>query len=438
MAIGVPAQQQQVRQAFERQNPLSDRFGMKAFHHIEFYCGDAINTASRFSWGLGMPMVAKSDQSTGNPVHASYVLRSHDLTFVFTAPYATHLAVAADKVQRLSAPPTSPLPGFDADKAYAFFRAHGMAARAIGIEVEDAAAAYEQCTANGGTGVLAPTDCGNGVTVSEVAAYGDVVLRFVSYGQGVDAHSGAFLPGFQDISAPKGAGGEAWPATYGIERVDHAVGNVWDMMEAVERLGGMTGMHRFAEFTAEDVGTVDSGLNSVVLASNNEVVLLPLNEPTYGTKRKSQIQTYLEQNVGPGLQHLALKTNDIIGTLRLMKERSHMGGFEFLDAPGEAYYSDLPARVPELTPQQVSELQELGVLADKDDQGILLQIFTKPCGDRPTFFIEIIQRIGCEDAVELPGGQVQMVQRGGCGGFGKGNFRALFKSIEDYEKKLGV
>jgi 4-hydroxyphenylpyruvate dioxygenase len=277
---------QQVQQVFQRVNPETDRFVIKKFHHIEFCCGDAINTASRFSWGLGMPMVAKSDQSTGNTEHASYVLRSEDLTFVFTAPYAVPAAAAA--AAATAAPSTSPFPGFDASRAHAFFSKHGLAGRAIGIEVEDAAAAYEACVAHGGEGVTAPIESATGYTVSEVAAYGDVVLRFVS--PAAD-WSEPFLPGFESIEQPQSEqSANQQASSCGLHRIDHAVGNVWDLSEAVKRIGGMTGMHNFAEFAAEDVGTLDSGLNSVVLASNDEMVLLPLNEPTYGTPRKSQIQ----------------------------------------------------------------------------------------------------------------------------------------------------
>jgi len=203
------------------------------------------------------------------------------------------------------------------------------------------------------------------------------------------------------------------------------------MTHTVNHISAMTGMHHFAEFDSEDVGSLESGLNSVVLASDNEMVLLPINEPTYGMKRKSQIQTYLEQYGGEGLQHLALKTSNIIETLTKMKNQ--IGGFEFLEPPPPTYYNDLKQRIPELGEETVFLLEKLGVLADKDDQGILLQIFTAPCGDRPTFFIEIIQRIGCEESIDIPGVGPAVVQRGGCGGFGKGNFKALFKSIEDFQ-----
>eukprot|EP01033_Poteriospumella_lacustris_P000194 gene194-129_t len=197
----------------------------------------------------------------------------------------------------------------------------------------------------------------------------------------------------------------------------------------------MTGFHDFAEFVAEDVGTLDSGLNSMVLANNNELILLPINEPTFGTKRKSQIQTYLEQYQGEGVQHIALLTENIFQTLAKMKAFEESGiGFSFQAPPDRDYYTRVVDRlggIAPLTEAQFEEAKKFGVLIDRDDQGMLLQIFTKPIGDRPTLFLEVIQRIGCADSDSK-------IQRPGCGGFGKGNFKDLFKSIEDYEKSLGL
>lgn len=220
---------------------------------------------------------------------------------------------------------------------------------------------------------------------------------------------------------------------YSLVRLDHAVSNVPKLFEAVDYLVNATGFHEFSEFTAEDVGTVDSGLNSMVLASNNEHILLPINEPTFGTKRKSQIQTYLEANNGPGIQHLALMTNDIFLTMSEMRKRTQVGGFDFMPAPGPEYYAKIESRLGKdvLPAADLKRLEELGLLIDKDDQGILLQVFTRPVGDRPTLFLEIIQRIGCD---RTPTGE-KKEQTGGCGGFGKGNFSELFKSIEDFEKE---
>ncbi|TYZ59563.1 hypothetical protein PybrP1_011641 [[Pythium] brassicae (nom. inval.)] len=404
---------------FVRHNPMSDRFDVRNFHHVEFYCGDATNTSKRFQWGLGLNLVAKSDQSTGNHEGASYVTQSNDVKIVFTAPYALETEKDPDA--------KFPLPGFDMEFAHKFTQTHGLAIRALGIAVGDAKEAYEKSVKNGGVGVLEPktmTDKASGKTavISEVKLYGDVVIRWVS-----GDFDGPYLPGYEAVAAGP-------DLSIGIQRFDHCVGNVPKLIEAVEYVVGFTGFHEFSEFTAEDVGTVDSGLNSMVLASNNEMVLLPVNEPTFGTPRKSQIQTYLEQNVGPGLQHMALKTDDIFRTLAEMRQRSFLGGFEFMPRPEKGYYERLPARIGnDLSPKQYAQIEELGLLVDKDDQGILLQIFTKPLGDRPTVFFEIIERVGC--MLDISG---RLEQAAGCGGFGKGNFSELFKSIEEYEKTLNV
>ncbi|CAI5708689.1 unnamed protein product [Hyaloperonospora brassicae] len=403
---------------FQQFNPRTDRFDVHQFHHVEFYCADATNVSRRFAWGLGLTAVGKSDQSTGNHVSASYVVQSGAVKLVFTAPYALETAKAPDAA--------SPLPGYDPSFAQQFVLKHGLAVRAVGIEVDDAAVAYDLSVQHGGRGVLEPhtlTDNKSGATttVSEVELYGDVVIRWVS-----GDLSGAFVPGYDTCGCPDNG--------IGIQRLDHCVGNVPQLLEAVKYVAGFTGFHEFAEFTADDVGTLDSGLNSLVLASNNEMVLLPMNEPTHGTKRKSQIQTYLEQNVGAGLQHMALKTNDIFHTLAEMRKRSHMGGFEFMPKPNKVYYDQMPKRIGDaLTTEQYQQIEQLGLLVDKDEQGILLQIFTKPLGDRATVFFEIIERVGCMR--DIAG---RLEQAAGCGGFGKGNFSALFKSIEEYEMSLNV
>ncbi|ETV83981.1 4-hydroxyphenylpyruvate dioxygenase [Aphanomyces astaci] len=402
---------------FVRHNPKSDRFTMHKFHHVEFYCQDATNVSKRFGWGAGLNLVAKSDQSTGNHAYASYVMQSGDLQLVITAPYSR---------QNQKTTSTAPLPHFDVPFAHEFCAKHGLAVRAMGISVEDAKAAYDISVANGGEGVTPPqelTDAATGQVsvVSEVKLYGEVVLRFVS-----GNFAGRFLPGYENVEGPD--------VSIGLQRLDHAVGNLPNLLEAMDYVCGFTGWHEYAEFTAEDVGTVDSGLNSMVLANNTETILLPMNEPTFGTKRKSQIQTFLEQNEGPGLQHMALKTNDIFHTLAEMRKRTHLGGFDFMPKPSAAYYKNLPAKIGDVfTAAQYEKIEQLGLLVDKDDQGILLQIFTKPLGDRPTCFFEIIERVGCMEEI---GGRLE--QAAGCGGFGKGNFSELFKSIEEYERTLDV
>ncbi|XP_045787079.1 4-hydroxyphenylpyruvate dioxygenase [Trifolium pratense] len=413
---------------FVRANPKSDRFKVKRFHHVEFWCTDATNTARRFSWGLGMPIVAKSDLSTGNLKHASYLLRSGDLNFLFSAAYSPSISLSSPSS-------TASIPTFDASTCFAFSASHGLAVRAVAVEVEDAELAFTTSVNHGAIPVAPPVNLENGVKLAEVRLYGDVVLRYVSYNnpndnpnQNPDPNH-RFLPGFESVSDESSNSS----LDFGIRRLDHAVGNVPELSSALKYLKEFTGFHEFAEFTAEDVGTSESGLNSVVLANNEETVLFPMNEPVYGTKRKSQIETYLEHNEGAGLQHLALKSEDIFRTLREMRKRSGIGGFEFMPSPPPTYYRNLKNRVGDvLSDEQIKECEELGILVDRDDQGTLLQIFTKPIGDRPTIFIEIIQRVGCM----LKDEEGKEYQKGGCGGFGKGNFSELFKSIEEYEKTL--
>ncbi|KAL2938789.1 4-hydroxyphenylpyruvate dioxygenase [Bienertia sinuspersici] len=404
---------------FVRINPKSDLFPVKRFHHIEFWTGDATNVSRRFSWGLGMPIVAKSDLSTGNSVHASYLLRSGNLSFLFTSAYSPTISS--------SSPSSASIPTFNPSQFTSFLTAHGLAVRAVAIEVESADAAFDTSVSHGAIPCSPPTHLPNGVALAEVHLYGDVVLRYISYGKDTDASS--FLAGFEEMPEEASFRG----LDFGLRRLDHAVGNVPELGPAMEYVKKFTGFHEFAEFTAEDVGTSESGLNSAVLANNDETVLMPMNEPVYGTKRKSQIQTYLEHNEGAGLQHLALMSEDIFWTLREMRKRSGVGGFEFMPRPPPTYYRNLRGRAKGvLSEEQMKECEELGILVDMDDQGTLLQIFTKPIGDRPTMFIEIIQRIGC--MVKDESGK--LYQKGGCGGFGKGNFSELFKSIEEYEKTL--
>ncbi|GJM90301.1 hypothetical protein PR202_ga06568 [Eleusine coracana subsp. coracana] len=408
-AAPAPADQASFRlvghRRFVRSNPRTDRFHALSFHHVELWCTDAASAAGRFSFGLGAPLAARSDLSTGNSAHASLLLRSGSLAFLFTAPYARGVDAA-----------TASVPSFAAD--------HGLAVRAVAVRVADAADAFRASVAAGARPAFEPADLGLGFRLAEVELYGDVVLRYVSYPD--DDEGLPFLPGFEDVTTP-GA------LDYGLTRFDHIVGNVPDLAPVAAYVAGFTGFHEFAEFTAEDVGTAESGLNSVVLANNAETVLLPLNEPVHGTKRRSQIQTYLDHHGGPGVQHMALASDDVLRTLREMRARSAMGGFEFLAPPPPNYYDGVRRRAGDvLSEQQIKECQELRVLVDRDDQGVLLQIFTKPVGDRPTLFLEIIQRIGCMEKDE----RGQEYQKGGCGGFGKGNFSELFKSIEEYEKSL--
>jgi len=399
---------------FKRHNPMADRFEMTDFDHLELWCHDATSVARRFATAFGMQMVAATDVDSGNHKYSSYCIQCENVRFVFTAPYYTD---APDSTKTR----TETFPHLDTACMETFIKRHGVAGRSIGIRVKDATEAYKQAVANGGTSCTEPTtitDDNGTMTYSEVFYYEDVVLRFI---QGREEYKGAFMPGYVDSGRPS--------ISYGLKRIDHIVSNVPCLADIAEHVEKVLGFHEFSEFTAEDVGTLDSGLNSMVMANNSETVLLPINEPTFGTRRKSQIQSYLEHHRGPGVQHIAISTPDIIGTLRQMHAQSNFGGVEFMGNPGAAYYEDhVPKKMDGMVSQEtIDECRKYNILIDRDEEGGLLQIFTKPLFDRPTLFIEIIQRLGCP----LPDGS----QKPACGGFGKGNFGALFKSIEDYEKK---
>ena len=462
------------KQYFREQSFCSEHLGTLGFHHVEFYAGDALMTAKRFELALGIPITCWSSLATGNDKCVTYGLEcgveddnnvepGDGVRFLITAPLSRAMQQQQQETNRnggagsnvqMTAP--NPLPGYDINHAHEFYAKHGLAVRAVGIEVEDANKAFTAAVDNGAVGSMEPSvipshydkDNKKECRVAEVELYGDVVLRFISFHvsaekNGDDSEASSertpFLPHLATYPSYKSS-----KPTYGLSRIDHTVGNVPNLLKAQEYIQKFTGYHPFAEFTPDDIGTVDSGLNSVVLASNSEAVLLPLNEPTEG-KRKSQIQTYLEQNEGSGLQHIAIKTNDIFDTIsKIRYAEENLGGFELMVRPSAGYYRELPSRLGDkLTKDQYTRLEELGILADADEEGVLLQVFTKPLGDRPTLFIEIIQRIGCiiedddfDEVVDSASRRIR--ERPGCGGFGQGNFRELFKAIEDHEKTLKV
>jgi 4-hydroxyphenylpyruvate dioxygenase len=232
---------------FVRHNPKSDRFEILKFDHLEFWCQDATNFSRRFTWGLGMREVANSNLSTGNKHYALSVLQSQNITFAFTAPYLNPNDHEGSRF---------PHPVYDQEQAHQFIKVHGLAVRAIGIRVSDATAAYEQCVANGGFGVLAPVTLvdeatGTDLTISEVRSVDDTVFRWIS-----GSYIGPFLPNCNLVASPD--------INYGLDRIDHIVTNVPVLFDVVDHLMGVIGLHEFAEFTAADVGTLNSGLNSMV------------------------------------------------------------------------------------------------------------------------------------------------------------------------------
>ena len=271
----------QDRRKLRGQTHDTEHIGSLGFHHVEFYCGDAKSTAQRFSLALGMPIVGTTGQHTGNDQCVSYGLQSGNLQFLLTAPYSQAMAGRATTTPDMVLDAPDPLPHFVPSEAHAFFAKHGLAARAVGLLVKDAAKAFDASVVNGAVPVLEPTlveACpaqagGVPCTMAEVELYGDVVLRYVSYESKPDPKL-PFLPHLAPVASRR--------TTYGLQRIDHAVGNVPNLQQALERVATFTGFHEFAEFTPEDVGTVESGLNSVVLASDSESVLLPLNEPVSG------------------------------------------------------------------------------------------------------------------------------------------------------------
>lgn len=276
----------------------SETIGSLGFHHVEFYCGDAKNTASRFALALGMQVVGETGQNTGNAQCTSYGLVSGDFRLLLTAPYSVEASQATELTEgAVEGTAPNPLPSFSVSDAHSFFRKHGLAARAVGIEVIDAQKAFRASVALGAKPHLEPTympackaqldESENtvGCHVAEVVLYGDVVLRYVSFDSADTDNDGDHHTKVRPRHLPHLApikGKMAERETFGIQRIDHAVGNVPNLKEILDHVSSFTGFHEFAEFTAEDVGTVDSGLNSVVLASDSESVLLPLNEPTQG------------------------------------------------------------------------------------------------------------------------------------------------------------
>jgi 4-hydroxyphenylpyruvate dioxygenase len=283
---------------------------------------------------------------------------------------------------------------------------HGDGVKDIALRVSDAEAAYHEALRRGGRSVLAPTvteDAGGRVVKASIAAYGDTIHSFIAR----DGYEGAFMPGFRAIESPPPA-----PET-GIAAIDHIVGNVelGKMDEWVGYYRDILGFRQLIHFDDQDISTEYSALMSKVMANGSGRIKFPINEPAEG-RRKSQIEEYLEYYGGPGVQHIALATGDILACVDVLREQ----GISFLRVP-EAYYTEVAARVGRID-ERIEDLAQRGVLVDRDDEGYLLQIFSRPMQDRPTLFLEIIQRKGSR-------------------GFGKGNFKALFEAIEREQEQRG-
>jgi 4-hydroxyphenylpyruvate dioxygenase len=353
----------------------ADFLPLNGTDHVEFYVGNARQAAYYYRAAFGMQLVAYSGPETGNRGRASYVVQQNKIRFVLTTPL--ELGNIAAHVER-----------------------HGDGVHDIALWVDDAEAAYRETTRRGARGVRKPEELRDDhgeVRISAIAAYGDTIHSFVERRN----YRGAFLPGYAAVDGP-----DAVARPVGLEHIDHMVGNVgWgEMNHWVEFYQKVMGFQLYQHFDDNDISTEYSALMSKVMANGNGRVKFPINEPAEG-KRKSQIEEYLEYYKGPGVQHIAMATDNIVETVAKLRAQ----GVEFLRVPG-TYYQALANRVGKID-EPLDQLAELGILVDRDDEGYMLQIFTRPVEDRPTVFYEVIQRKGSRS-------------------FGKGNFKALFEAIE--------
>jgi len=373
-----------MQELIEKTSPAkADFLPLNGTDHVEFYVANARQAAYYYRAAFGMQLAAYSGPETGNHERASYVVQQNKIRFVLTTPLRP-----------------------DNDIAQHILR-HGDGVRDIALWVDDAEAAYRETTERGARGVRRPEvlrDESGEVRVAAIATYGDTIHSFIERRN----YRGAFLPGYAAVTE---ADRVARPV--GLRHIDHMVGNVgWgEMNRWVEFYEKVMGFRLYQHFDDKDISTEYSALMSKVMANGNGRVKFPINEPAEGRK-KSQIEEYLEFYKGPGVQHIAIATDDIVATVSKLSVQ----GVEFLRVPG-TYYADLERRVGKIE-EPVSKLEELGILVDRDDEGYMLQIFTRPVEDRPTLFYEIIQRKGSRS-------------------FGKGNFKALFEAIEREQELRG-
>ncbi len=359
-----------------------DVFPINGTDFIEFYVGNARQAAHFYQTAFGFDLVAYRGPETGVRDRVSYVLKQDKLRFVLTAALG----------------PTGPV----ADHV----RTHGDGVRDLAWWVEDAREAFRLAVARGAVPEAEPRvleDAHGQVVIAAIRTYGDTIHSLVER----KPYTGAFMPGFEPMASRMAV------TPTGIRYVDHCVGNVelGRMNEWVGFYERVMGFRNLVSFDDHDISTEYSSLMSKVMSNGNERIKLPINEPAAGRK-KSQIDEYLEFYGGPGVQHIALATSDIVATVSAMQAR----GVEFLTVPN-TYYEDLLGRVGPID-EDLAALQQLGILVDRDDEGYMLQIFTKPTQDRPTLFYEIIQRKGARS-------------------FGKGNFKALFEAIEREQARRG-
>jgi 4-hydroxyphenylpyruvate dioxygenase len=364
-----------------------DELPLRRVDHIRFFVGNARQSAYFYRNAFGFDVIAYAGLETGSPHEAGYVLRQGRITFVLASPlHADH-------------PENGRL------------LLHGDGVQDIALEVDDVRAAYQTAVARGAVGAKPPAlvEDDNGVFEhAAIRTYGDTIHSFINR----DRYRGVFAPGYKPLDADRYS-----PKTFhpvGLKAIDHIVGNVEEgkMNEWVRFYEKVLGFSQLVHFDDKDISTEYSALMSKVVQNGTGRIKFPINEPAKA-RRRSQIDEYLQFNGGPGVQHIAMATGDIIETVRAMRHND----VSFLRVP-PAYYDLLPERIG-IIKEDLADLAELGILADRDDEGYMLQIFTKPVADRPTVFFEIIQRHGSRS-------------------FGKGNFKALFEAIEREQARRGT
>ncbi|EXJ80924.1 4-hydroxyphenylpyruvate dioxygenase 1 [Capronia epimyces CBS 606.96] len=379
----------------------------RGYDHVHWYVGNAKQAAAFYVSRMGFERIAYRGLETGSRLVASHVVRNGDVTFVLTSPLQSPDCTTAslslsDEDRRLLA------------EIHDHLRAHGDAVRDVAFEVDDVAGLYDAAVAKGAHSHQPPqtiSDKSGSAMYAQIRTYGDTIHTLVDRQQ----YTGVFLPGYRAVTEVEKTA--KYLPRVDLEAIDHCVGNQdWDEMEAAcEYYERALGFHRFWSVDDKAICTDYSALKSIVMASPDEKIKMPINEPAKGLK-KSQIEEYVDFYNGAGVQHIALRTDDIITTVTNLKER----GIEFISVP-DSYYEAMSKRL-ESAGMQLNEdfaaLQKLGILIDFDEGGYLLQLFTKHLMDRPTVFIEIIQR-------------------NNFAGFGAGNFKALFEAIEREQMARG-
>jgi 4-hydroxyphenylpyruvate dioxygenase len=360
----------------------TDFLPLQGTDYVEFYVGNARQAAHFYKTAFGFQSLAYAGPETGVRDHVSYAIRQNKLTFVLTTPLRSGNTMA--------------------DHIYK----HGDGIKVLALTVDDASKAFKETTLRGAKTYLEPVQLNDEhgqVVLSGIYTYGETVHIFVERKD----YKGCFLPGFKEWKTDYN------PSSTGLLYVDHCVGNVgWNQMNNwVKFYEEVMGFRNILTFDDKDISTEYSALMSKVMSNGNGFVKFPINEPAEG-KKKSQVEEYLEYYDGEGCQHVALATNNIVETVSDLKRR----GVEFLKIPS-TYYDDLLQRVGKID-EDIQPLKDLGILVDRDHEGYLLQIFTRPVEDRPTVFFEIIQRKGAKS-------------------FGKGNFKALFEAIEKEQELRG-